>query len=262
MKKIIRLLLEVFFAVRFFKNPLSYFKERLGYSSTPQFLLHARNGLHFILQTKTTDIRVVNEIWHLGVYDKLLNFIQEGSVVIDIGANIGVFSLRAAFKKAKVRIFSYEPFPKNFEILKANIAANHLEGVISAFNLAISHEKGEKDFFFHAQDSGGGSLYSHGDKQQLQSIKVPAITLSEVFEVNKINQCDFLKIDCEGSEEDIILNCPDDLLKKIKAITIEWHDDLSRSGLDHFTGFLVSKGYKVDFDVVTGTIYASRTPNL
>jgi len=156
MKKLFRLIKEVFFAIRFFKNPTNYFKERFGLFSNRQITLHARNGLNFIIQAQTTDIRVLNEIWHLGVYDRFLKFIKNDSIVIDIGANIGLFSLKAAHQRPNVKVLSYEPFPRNFEVLKSNIALNHFEKKISAFNLAIAEEKGEKNFFFHPLDSGGG----------------------------------------------------------------------------------------------------------
>jgi len=68
-----------------------------------------------------------------------------------------------------------------------------------------------------------------------------------------------LKIDCEGAEEEILFHCPDPLFNKIKTITIEWHDDLSRLGFDNFKNFLIKKNYQFDFDNKTGTIYASRT---
>ena len=73
---------------------------------------------------------MIDEIWRLGVYDRLLKFVNPGSNVIDIGANIGVFSIKAGKFKNEVKVFSFEPFPKNFSGLKENIKLNRLENVI------------------------------------------------------------------------------------------------------------------------------------
>ena len=57
----------------------------------------------------------------------------------------------------------------------------------------------------------------------MKSVKVKCITLEDIFNEYKINQCDFLKMDCEGAEYDILLSTGGETLRKIKQINMEYH---------------------------------------
>lgn len=258
MRKFIRLSIEALRAFRIYKNPLTYIKERLKQFPDKKIVLNLRNGLRIKITTNTNEIGTLNEIWHLRVYDQNLHFICEDSTIIDIGANIGTFSLKAARLARRGQVLSFEPFPQNFELLVENINFNNFKNVIKPANLAIAGKRGELDLYYHERDSGGGSLYRHGDLEKLRSIKVKCITLQDVFQENQVSTCDFLKIDAEGAEEDILLNTPSEIIKKIKSLTLEWHDDLSRIGFDKFKNFLLNSGYSVDFNKKTGTLDAKR----
>jgi len=258
MRKIIRLTTEALSAIFLYENFGAYFKERFKKFPDQKITLKLRNGLKYEINTNTNEIGTLTEIWHLGIYDRFLPRLKTDSTVIDIGANIGTFSIKAAHFAHRGKVFSFEPFPKNFETLKENIAVNNFEKIITPFNIAISGRNEEIDLFYHDRDSGGGSFHRYGDLETLKSIKVKCITLDEVFKENQINFCDFLKLDCEGAEEDILLNASKETIQKIKTITIEWHDNLSRIGFDKFKEFLLKNEYQVDFDQKTGTLYAKR----
>lgn len=256
MKKIFRLTKEFFFSLFFYKNPVEYFKNRLELSGDDKIILNLRNGISYCINTNTTEMRVVDEIWRVRVYDRLLSHIRENSIVIDIGANIGVFSIKAAAATTNVEVFSFEPFPRNFEMLKTNITLNKLDKRIHPFRVAISQKKGNQTLFFRPNDSGGGSFKRYGDESEVSSIEVPTITLEDIFSSNQIEYCDFMKIDCEGAEEEIITTAPKDIFKKIKTMTIEWHYNINKMTIDEFKLFLNNLGYSVDYDSSTLTLYA------
>jgi FkbM family methyltransferase len=260
MKKIIRIIKESLFALAAYRNFWAYFRERLGRSKTPTVLIRLRNGTSYHIESGNNQLWVIDEIWHLKVYDPLLAYIKEGSTVIDIGANIGIFSIKAAKTAKNVRVISYEPFPGNMVLLKKNIAANNVGKNVTAIHEAVAGTRDPLELFFRPLDSGGVSMYRHGEYQEeLSSIKVPSVTLQDVFTGNAIERCDYLKMDCEGAEEQILLQAPKELFQRIRSMTIEWHYDLNKMSEEEFNSFLVSLGYKTRYVKETLTMYAWRT---
>jgi len=258
MKKIIRLIKEFFYALRFYKNSWTYFFDRVGFFNRGFITLRLWGGAKYKIHAGTNEIRMFNEIWHWGIYDPLLKYVRDGGTIVDIGANIGIFTIRAARQFPKSKVISYEPLQENFRLLKENIDFNNLRERVVPINLAVAGGKGEVDFFIHNQDSGGGSIYRHGDDETIKLVKVKTVSLVDVFESNGITECDFMKMDCEGSEEEILYNAPSDIIRKIRNLTIEWHDDLSKLGFKKFERFLINNGYQVNFDKKTGTLYARQ----
>lgn len=180
-----------------------------------------RNGIKYNLHNNG-DLHVLKEIWTFNHYGNFLDYIKDDSVVIDIGAHIGIFSVLAAKCASNVKVFSFEPLPENFSILKSNIAINNLEKNIFALPLAVSGERGTRNLNVVART--GSSIVNDFQGHVLQKINVATTTLEDVFNNNNINRCDFLKIDCEGAEYEILFNTPPLILKRIRTITLESHD--------------------------------------
>ena len=122
-----------------------------------------------------------------------------------------------ASKRAR-QVFVYEPFPSSFAILKANIRLNHAKN-IRPFNLAVAGRSGKVKLFVQEKNLGGHSIYGNSDN----FIRADSTTLKRIFNENKIGTINFLKIDCEGAEYDILLNTPDSYLKRIDRIAAEHH---------------------------------------
>ncbi len=256
MKKLLRIAKESFFALIFYKTPLTYLKSRLGLFKNKKITVSLNNGISYVINAGTTEIRVIDEIWRLRVYDPLLSFVASGATVIDIGANIGVFSVKAARHAKDVKVLSFEPFPRNFEMLKGNIGINHLDNFIYPVRLAVSGKKEEKTLYFRPHDSGGASLKRYGDESELSSITVQTTTLEDIFRDHHVTVCDFLKVDCEGAEEEILTTAPRLMFDRIRSLTIEWHQDLNKMTLDEFLAFLGGLGYQTKYNPSTLTTYA------
>lgn len=133
-----------------------------------------------------------------------LELAQSANVVLDIGANSGIYALAAAAAGAR-EIHAFEPLPRIFAILHENLAANSLL-VIHAWPYAISSEGGEADLF----DPGGdaptsaslSSEFSHarfGDA--LTRIRVPVTSIDAFCTDRAMGQVDLIKLDVEGNEE-------------------------------------------------------------
>ena len=158
-------------------------------------------------------MEILNDIWINRTYCPNDNFkIKDNYTVIDIGAHIGLFSI-FAYKSAKnVRMFSYEPMKKSFEVLKKSIKLNKAD--VKAFNLGILGESCKRKL--HMNSFGINPILGI-------PTEINCITLEDIFKRNKIERCHFLKIDTDGSEYEILLNTPRKYFKKIDLIAIECH---------------------------------------
>jgi len=144
--------------------------------------------------------------------------IKETDVIIDIGANIGSFTIDAARKADKGLILSFEPDPDNYLLLENNVKLNNLNNV-RIFQKAVAGVNGKRFIYRDPINNAAHSII----RISSQIISVYCLTLSEIFSISKINNCDFLKIDCEGAEYEIIFNTPADILKRVQKITLEYH---------------------------------------
>lgn len=174
------------------------------------------------------DYKVVKETWVENVYQIKEEDFWDTGIFIDIGANIGAVSIYVALmnknrdrSKNPIKVFSYEPEPHNLEFLRTNIANNKV-GDIKVIPKAVFKERGT----ISISDRGGNS--SIFPRENTSSVEVPVVTLEDVFILNKITECDVMKIDIEGAEYELIINTPDEILKKIKYLTLEFdggHED-------------------------------------
>lgn len=160
-----------------------------------------------------TDAIVVREIWEENVYETHDTHFNKGGVVLDIGANIGTFSVYAAHFGAKV--FAVEPEPHNMEALNKNIELNKMQDKIIVCPYAISNYKGVATI----HDSGGGASIKDIDRA---GTEVEVMTLDNLFSLYSIIDVDVLKIDVEGSEAEIILGASKENINRCKFITMEF----------------------------------------
>src|SRR3989344_3638747 len=115
--------------VRLLKNWPDYFKEFFGFTKGKETLYLFRNGIRMYLKEHALNTRVFNEIWVYKCYNPNGFEINPSDIVLDIGANYGNFTLYAALKAKKGKIYSFEPLEENFNLLKKNVSINNLSNV-------------------------------------------------------------------------------------------------------------------------------------
>ena len=209
------------------------------------------------LRRYTTDMFVVWEIFRQRSYEKKPSFnIFPGDVVVDVGAHAGVFSVWAAQKAYQGRVYAYEPDPENYRYLENNKRLNKLDNLF-IHNLAVGRQKGELNLYLSSYNTGGHSLYRVPGDEKAKSLIVRVVDLAEIFSSNKLEKINFLKIDAEGAEYEIILNAPTDLLHRIDRIVLEYHDylfqnhdDYGISGIPNYNylelkNFLEKQGFEI-----------------
>lgn len=174
--------------------------------------------------------------------DFLASRIKPGFVFLDIGANVGGYSMAmAALAGPGAHILAVEPQPKIFERLAFNIRQNPF-GTVKALDCAVADRNGEVTLFIDPRNQGESSVKIVGSTGQSQ-LKVPARTLFDLVTQEGFEHVDAVKIDVEGAE-DLILEpyfreAPEALWPK--AILMEnsvgvWQIDLPK--------LLTEKGYR------------------
>ena len=196
--------------------PMVYFK----LVRNPYVFFITKNDLKLKIRTgrKSSDIHVFSEIWLDDVYLKNFKLRQKG-IIIDVGSHIGLFSLLCSQKYPQSKIYSFEPEIENFKIQQNNIQINRIHNIFPN-NFAVSNVSGNIEFYLNEDDYAGHSLIKNNGKK----IIVKSVTLEDVFKENEIENCELLKLDCEGTEYDIIMNLNENFLNRIKNICIEYEN--------------------------------------
>ena len=129
--------------------------------------------------------------------------IHEGDIVIDVGANIGYYTLIfAQLVGSSGKVFAFEPEPKNFEILRKNIEINNYQNIIAEQKI-VSDESGMTKLFIAEQGIVGHRINQQKSSQKF--IEVESIILDNyIKKLNLDNKINFIKIDVEGSEPKVL----------------------------------------------------------
>lgn len=151
--------------------------------------------------------------------------IYEKDTVIDIGAHIGGFSTKASKIAFRGKVYSYEAYDETFSYLKENARLNEREN-LSVFNLSVGNTTAKKKLYIH-KNLAENTLYRKSDIAH----EVRGITLAKIFSDNRIDVCDVLKLDCEGSEYEILFSSKEQLIKT-RRIIFEYHEP-KYFGLSH-----------------------------
>ena len=169
--------------------------------------------------------------------------IRDGFSFVDIGANVGAYSLFVAARAGpRARILAVEPQPDVFDRLTYNIRQNPF-GTIKAVACAIADKGGELTLFLDPRNKGESSVKIVGPTQT-GMVRVPAVTLLDLLREEGFTHMDAMKLDVEGAE-DLILDpffqdAPESLYPTFFIIEDgrgQWQVDLP--------GLLESKGYRL-----------------
>jgi len=203
-------------------------------------ILETRTNKKIKIRSNTTDFMALANVWLLEDY-KIKKFeIHSNDVIIDIGAHIGIFTIYASQFCNNGKIYSFEPVKENYDLLLNNIKLNHSEQV-KPFNLAVSNTNDVVTIYIN-DDKAAHSIFPSSES----SINVKSITLQNIFEENNINHCNFLKLDCEGAEYEILCNLPAKYFKEIDKIVMECHFvDKKPELIGDLKQILVKQGFQV-----------------
>lgn len=151
--------------------------------------------------------------------------LKRGDVFIDIGANVGLFSVVASeCVGEKGKVISYEPTPNIFNRLKENANLNDYQNII-CHNLALSNEVGE--LRLNISNNGFDAWNSFAENQIIlqNSISVPVSTLDQELKDLELNRISMVKIDVEGWEKFVLHGGSDFFQKHSPIVMIEFTEE-------------------------------------
>jgi FkbM family methyltransferase len=150
--------------------------------------------------------------------------VGSGDVVLDIGANIGWFTLLGAkLTGSKGRVYSFEPRPETAKMLRRTIAHNNLQNQVDVFETAVSDRRGELKLAVvpNAENPGGSFLITENIlRDSIPSVSVKTAPLDELLEGVK---ADFVKIDVEGAEPMVFAGAKKTIQRSHPIILSELH---------------------------------------
>ncbi len=158
---------------------------------------------------------------------------DEGSVLIDVGANVGMYTLLAAATR-KCKVFAFEPESQNYALLNANLAANDLAGQVLAFPLALSDSM-QLDKLYLSDFSSGGSCHSFAEevgfdlKPRRAAFTQGAfsVTLDQLVDSGAVPVPDYIKLDVDGIEHKVLCGARKTLANpKVKQLLVELNTHL------------------------------------
>jgi FkbM family methyltransferase len=201
-----------------YHNWPSALADRLGFVKERPTMYHLRDGVSLIGRSGTLDVRLVNEIWLDRIYDTgLASNIEPDWVILDLGANKGYFSVRAALKAS--RVISAEPNPISHALCKANITVNGFAEKVHLHQVAVAEKEGQITFSI-AEDSACCTTLHRPDVTH--TITVDAVTVPKL--IGDIEKIDLMKMDIEGSEVALLLDpASGEWLQKVRRIAMEYH---------------------------------------
>ena len=242
------------------KNPGVYFRNKIARSHASLSFVTRPNAIK--INVPANLFLVFKEIFMSDVYDidDLLKQLPENPIIVDIGANAGYFDFILLSKIDKATIYAYEPMPANVALFRDTIEKNNLGDLITLHPMAVTGAlKSHLDLFVEdaRNNTVVASVFAEFNDSNTQKISVPGISLTHIIEGNNLKNIDVLKIDCEGSEFDIIYNTPAELIKRANLIAVEVHDmDKGMNNIGYFDKYLQSMGYRTTHTQINGFCHA------
>ena len=148
------------------------------------------------------------------ILQELQPYIKKNAVILDIGANIGNHSVYWAVRSNAKKIYSFEPVEDFFKILKKNVEINQLKDKVKIFNIGLSNQKINGSISHYDPTNIGGTSIKQDLNGNLMLDKLDNITFKD-------NTIDFIKIDVEEHELEVLQGARETLLKYRPVVFVE-----------------------------------------
>ena len=188
-----------------------------------------------------SELNTYREVFSASEYDLHSQAPGPGEAILDVGANIGLFTIRYARTFPKARVYAFEPNPGVYKRLLRNLEANGLTNVV-AINAAAGDIVGIRPFFVE-RVTVKGSMIQNGDRGAEPAFYTEVINLDAFCRAHSIGSIGLFKIDVEGAEMEVLRGAQD-ALQVTKAAMIECHSDELAASVE---AFLAARGFAVLF---------------
>jgi len=210
-----------------------------------------RTAFDHKIYVDTRDISLAPHIlldgyWEMWITKIFMRLVQPGMTVIDIGANIGYYSLIAGSHVGPGgKVISFEANPSVFRLLANSMEINGFLGRAELVNQGVMDKQGELTFYSLASHHGSSSFFIDPAtvsqfRDTMEEIKVTCLSLDEYF-ADRDPRVDVIKIDAEGAEPAIIAGAQGLLTKNHDVKILMEYTPVNRSAVDA----LLSLGFKM-----------------
>jgi FkbM family methyltransferase len=183
--------------------------------------------------------------------------VKPGMTVVDIGANVGYFTILAARLAGPAgRVIAVEPDPHNFSLLTKSICTNALRNVIP-LNVALGAAPGTARLFCSDANFGDHRLYPESTGSGRPAIEVPVDTLDNLLAANGVRRVEFAKMDVQGFEHTVLRGMTQTLASSPEfcLLTEFWPGGIEQAGGSPFEFYntLVNDGLRSSVLETDGT---------
>ena len=172
---------------------------------------------------------------------------KEGDTVIDIGAHIGRYTITSSKQVGNTgKVVAIEADPDNFELLKRNIALNNLTNVLP-LNYAVFSQRTRIKLYEQSASAKYNSIMLTRARTK-NYVEVNADTLDSILKLNEVNQVNWIKIDVEGAEFEVLKGSTKTLSNENISLLIEIHNIDDPSHYHNIVDFLKYHDYETTFE--------------
>jgi FkbM family methyltransferase len=173
---------------------------------------------------------------------------KEGDTVIDIGAHIGRYTITSSQQVGNTgKVVAIEADPDNFQLLKRNIVLNNLTNVLP-LNYAVFSTRTRMKLYEQSASAKYNSLMLTRAAKTKNYVEVNADTLDSILKLNEVNQVNWIKIDVEGAEFEVLKGSTKTLSSENVSLLIEIHNIADPSHYDNIVDFLKYHNYEITFE--------------
>ncbi|HOP09646.1 MAG TPA: FkbM family methyltransferase [Candidatus Methanofastidiosa archaeon] len=182
---------------------------------------------HMARKCANSSIDILSEIFLEDQHQKMAGFRgDDASVVVDVGANEGYYTMKMKQNNPDLTIYAFEPNPMAFKMLERNITENGLKDVVTN-NLALSDIDENESFQLVDEITAIGGFRIFGyrpwlDTARIREIMVRSAKLDNVLK--GVDKVDILKVDVEGAEYRVFKGA-EDVLARTERVVVEYHGE-------------------------------------
>jgi FkbM family methyltransferase len=167
---------------------------------------------------------IVLEMWRQNVY-RIGEFYvpKPGDVVLDVGAHVGLFTIRILTAEPQCRVIAIEPSPENFACLQKNIATLDSRANARVCQLGVGGSYGKIKMMDIPTNRSFDARTAPADERDATAVDL--VPLEHVFELAGTDQISLLKMDIEGGENEAFTTADPALFSRIERLAMEYHDN-------------------------------------
>jgi FkbM family methyltransferase len=215
---------------RNFRNPFMVSALRLGWYRLPLFNYRITKGkacyemLARPAAIDHSDLSILRSVLVEEEYGELLPLLPAGPLrIVDIGANLGAFTLWLERQRGLGEAFCFEPDPGSFNLCRFNLAHNRCPAA-RVIPKAVGGQGREIEMYVNSARPGSVTIYGQPSSPAAEKCHVEVVAFGEWLKT-VTGDFDVLKMDCEGAEWEIFRHTPPEQFRRFRRIIAEVHGD-------------------------------------